>query len=54
MTYLELPRPAHLTHERLALRATIIRFTRRPIVEITTASVIVFAIAIAGACQIGN
>lgn len=53
MTYLDLLRPAHMTHERLALRATIIRIARNPAVERAVAAVILFAVGFGCACQFG-
>ncbi|MFP5078264.1 hypothetical protein ACLE20_13230 [Rhizobium sp. YIM 134829] len=54
MTFLDLPRPAHLSRQRRALIVTLTRFARRPSVELFTAAVGVFLIAYASACQIGG
>lgn len=52
MTFYDLPRPYHLTHDRLAIRAAIIRALRNPKVEITTAAIITFGLAFALAAQL--
>lgn len=52
MTILDLPRPAHLSRRRRALRVTLTRFARRPSVELITAAVGVALIAYASAAQL--
>ena len=49
MTVLDLPRPASLSRQRRALRLTLTRLARRPSVELITAAVGVFFIALASA-----
>lgn len=52
MTVLDLPRPAHLSRHRRALRVALTRLARQPSAELITAAVGVFFIALASAAQL--
>ena len=52
MTYLDLPKPYHLTREYRAIRAAIIRVLRDPKTELSVAMAIMFCLGFAAACQI--
>lgn len=54
MTVLDLPRPAHLSRRRPALRVTLTRFGRRPSVELISAAVGVAFLVYYGAAQLGG